>query len=98
MIFGSHVETCIDWTSFDKDFEPFTAQNNHLLYYSPTIYNSISKICPKFQVLSSYFSEVYEQHYENQDLARKNWFQVVKYDKSCKTLSMPYDCHTNPKP
>ena len=29
--------------------------NNHLLCYWPTIHNSLLKICPKFQVLSSHF-------------------------------------------
>ena len=29
--------------------------NNHLLCYWPTIHHLISKICPKFQVLSSHF-------------------------------------------
>ena len=37
-----------------------TNENNHLPCYWPTIHNSISKICPKFQVLSSRFSQVDE--------------------------------------
>ena len=41
-------------------FEQFAFVNNHLLCYWPTIHNSISKICPKFQVLSSHFLEVDE--------------------------------------
>ena len=36
-------------------FEQFVFVNNHLLYYWPIIHNSILKICPKFQVLSSHF-------------------------------------------
>ena len=41
-------------------FELSDLVNNHLLCYWPTIHNSISKICPKFQVPSSHFFEVDE--------------------------------------
>ena len=43
---------------FSRFFEQSATQNNHLLRYLPTIHHSISKICPKFHVLSSHFSEV----------------------------------------
>ena len=36
-------------------FEQSSFVNIHLLCYWPTIHNSISKICPKFQVISSHF-------------------------------------------
>ena len=41
-------------------FEQFTFVNNHLLCYWPTMHDSISKICPKFQILSSHFFKVNE--------------------------------------
>ena len=43
---------------FSRFFEQSATQNNHLLRYLPTIHHSISKICPKFHVLSSHFSVV----------------------------------------
>ena len=61
-MFESHVVASLDGTSFDFRFEDFLEQsafvNNHLLCYRPTIHNSISKICPKFQVLSFTFSRL----------------------------------------
>ena len=45
--------------------------NNRLLYYWPTIHNSISKICPKFQVISSHFFEVDE-------LLDEHWAKIVQ--------------------
>ena len=48
----SHAVTSVDRTSF---FEQFSFLNIHLLYCWPTIHISISKICPKFQVISSHF-------------------------------------------
>ena len=41
-------------------FEQFSFVNNRLLCYWPTIHNSISKICPTFQVISTHFFEVDE--------------------------------------
>ena len=41
-------------------FELSDLVNNHLLCYRPTIHLAISKICPKFQVISSHFFEVDE--------------------------------------
>ena len=38
-----------------KIFEQSAFVNIYLLCYWPTIHNSISKICPKFQVISSHF-------------------------------------------
>ena len=40
--------------------EQSATENNHLLCYQPTIHIYISKICPKLQVLTFYFSEVNE--------------------------------------
>ena len=39
-------------------FKQFVFVINHLLCYWPTFHNPISKICPKFQVLSSHLFEV----------------------------------------
>ena len=41
--------------------EQFFFVNNHLQCYWPIIHNSISKICPKFQVLGFHFFKVDEQ-------------------------------------
>ena len=65
-MFESPVVTSIDKTSFDfqisiwRFFEQFAFINIHLLCYWPTIHNSILKICPKFQVISSHFFKVNE--------------------------------------
>ena len=44
---------------------------NHLLCYWPTTHNSIWKICPNFQVLSSHFFEIDELHDEH-------WANIVQ--------------------
>ena len=62
-MFESHVVTSVDRTSFYfrfEDFWQYAFVNIHLLCYWPTILNLISKICPKFQVISSHFFEVDE--------------------------------------
>ena len=41
-------------------FEQSAFVTNHLLCYWPTTHNSISKVCPTFQVLSSHFFEINE--------------------------------------
>ena len=51
-------------------FEQSSFVNIHLLCYWPTIHNSISKICPKFQVISSHFFEVDE-------LLNEHWAKIV---------------------
>ena len=51
-------------------FEQSAFVNNHLLCYWPTIHNSISKICPNFQVISSHSFEVDELLYEH-------WAKIV---------------------
>ena len=49
----------VDSTSFNFQFLGQSAfVNNHLLCFWPTIHNSVLKIYPEFQVLSSHFSEV----------------------------------------
>ena len=71
-IFESHGVTSVDRTSFDFRFEDFLRSsfvNIHLLCYWPTIHNSISKICPKFQVISSHFfkvDELLDEHWATQ--------------------------------
>ena len=57
VMFESHddVVTCIDWTSFD--FWYCFSNLHWKLCCWPTIHYSMPKICPKFQVLSSYFSD-----------------------------------------
>ena len=75
-IFESHVETCIDWTSFNFWFHYFfyqsATQNNGLLCYWPSIHHSILKIWITFQMLSSHFSEVNE-------LLNEHWAKNVKW-------------------
>ena len=52
-------------------FEQSSFVNIHLLCYWPTIHNLISKICPKFQVISSYFFKVDE-------LLDEHWAKIVR--------------------
>ena len=52
-------------------FELSDLVNNHLLFYWPTVHLSISMICPKFQVISSYFFEVDE-------LLDEHWAKIVR--------------------
>ena len=54
-----------------KIFEQFVFVHNHLFCYQPTIHNSILKICPKFQVLSSHFFKVNE-------LLDEQWAKLYK--------------------
>ena len=63
--FESHVLACSDQSWLDefqfsywRFFEQSAFVNKHLLCYWPTIHNSISTICPKFQVLSFAFSRL----------------------------------------
>ena len=51
-------------------FELSDLVNNHLLCYRQTIHLAISKICPKFQVISSHFFEVNE-------LLNEHWAKIV---------------------
>ena len=48
------------WFLIWRFFEQSAFVTIHLLCYRPTIHISISKICPKFQGLSSHFSEINE--------------------------------------
>ena len=59
------------WFSIWRFFEQSAFANIHLLCYWPTIHNSISKICPKFQVISSHFFEVDE-------LLDEHWAKIVQ--------------------
>ena len=52
-------------------FEQSAFVNIHLLCYWPTIHNSISKICPKFQVIISHFFKVNE-------LLDEHWAKIVQ--------------------
>ena len=62
----------VDRTSFNlMIFEQSAFVNIHLLCHWPTIHNSISKICPKFQVISSHFFEVDE-------LLNEHWAKIVQ--------------------
>ena len=49
----------------------FVNTGNHLLCYWQTIHNLILKTCPKFQILSSHFSEVDE-------LLDGDWAKIVQ--------------------
>ena len=79
-VFDSHVVTSTDRTSF-VFFEQSAFVNNHLLCYWPTVHNSISKSCPKFQVLSSHFSKVDE-------LLDEHWAKIVRSEN----ISTPIAC------
>ena len=74
-MFESHLETYIEWTSFEfwsQDFFQRSAtENKHLLCYWPTTHNLISKTCYNFQVLSSQFCEV-------NDLFDEHWAKIVR--------------------
>ena len=63
------------WASiFDlRIFGQSAFANIHLLCYWPTVHNSISKICPKFQVISSHFFQVDE-------LLDEHWAKIVQND------------------
>ena len=56
-------------------FEQSSFVNIHLLCYWPTIHNLISKICPKFQVISSHFFNVDE-------LLDEHWAKIVRNEKN----------------
>ena len=76
-MFESHVVTTDQrWQdkllfSIWRFFEQSSFVNIRLLCYWPTIHNSISKICPKFQVISSHFFEVDE-------LLDEHWAKIVQ--------------------
>ena len=83
VMFESHVVTSIDtiWQDefrfsiwLGRLFEQSSCVNIHLLCYWPTIHNLISKICPKFQVISSHFFEVDE-------LLDEHWVKIVQSEK-----------------
>ena len=59
------------WFSIWRIFEQSAFVNDHLLCYWPIIHNSISKICPKFQVIRSHVFEVY-------DLLDEHWAKIVQ--------------------
>ena len=69
--------SCIDWKNFNFSshwvwFKVFLSNLllNYLLCYWPTIHILISKISPKFQVLSSHFCDVVE-------LLDEHWIKIV---------------------
>ena len=68
---------CTTWTCLFIQFKDFLSNLPLKMIFCcvtdhwPTIYNSISKICPKFQVLCSHFSEVNE-------LIDKHWARTVQ--------------------
>ena len=62
VMFESHLETCIDWTSLDFQFIGFLSNlllkifiqfvTDAVTKFRPTIHNLIFKNCPKFQALT----------------------------------------------
>ena len=52
--------------SIQRSFEQSATEHNHLLCYWPIMHNSISKVCPNFQVYSSYFFEVDDLLHDHQ--------------------------------
>ena len=73
-----HTSIFLQIERFCRYFEQSTFVNNHLLCNWPTLRDSISKICPKFQVLSAHFSE---QDY----LLDEHWAKIVQ----SKNISIP---------
>ena len=63
VMFKSHVVTSIDRTSFDFLSEDFLSNLPLLLW--PTIHDWISRICTKFQMISSHFFKVNKLLYEH---------------------------------
>ena len=59
------------WFSIWWFFEQSAFVNIYQLWYWPTIHNLVSKICPKFRVLSSHFFEVNE-------LLNVHWVKIVR--------------------
>ena len=64
-------------------FEQSAFVNIHLLYYWPTIHNLISKICPKFQILSSHFFQVDELLDEHEAKINSNLCNKMYQSKVC---------------
>ena len=76
-MFESSVETCIDWTSFDFHIEDFFSNlllKTTICCVTDQLHNSIKKICPQSQVLSSHISEV-------DKLIDENWAKLVSRGK-----------------
>ena len=61
------------WFSSWRFVEQSALVNNHLVCYWPTIQNSVLKICPEFQVLSSHLLEVDELI----ELLIEHWAKIV---------------------
>ena len=72
-------------------FEQFVFVNNHLLCYWPTINNLISKICPKFQVISSHFFKVYDL-LDEQWALRKNCAKWKNSNVKCDKMYRSQVC------
>ena len=71
-------------------FEQSSFVNNHLLCYWPTIHNFISKICPKFQVISSHIFEINK-------LLNEHWAKIVQSENipiyvECDKMSQSEAC------
>ena len=58
-------------TRISRFFEQSSFVNIHLLCYWPTIHNSISKICPRFQAINSHIFEIDE-------LLNEHWAKIVQ--------------------
>ena len=72
VMFESYVATSVDGPGRAPIFDlKIFCANIHQLCYWPTIHNSISKFCPKFQVISSHFFEVNE-------LLDEHWAKIVQ--------------------
>ena len=84
-MFESHIVISLDRTRLWQAlililrfFQQNAFVNNHLGFW-PTIHNSTSKICPKFQILSSHFSRL------------MSWKKIVESEN----LSTPINGCTN---
>ena len=76
----------VDSTSFNFQFLGQSAfVNNHLLCFWPTIHNSVLKIYPEFQVLSSHFSEV-----NDSELLNEHWAKMILSENILTPMSPIY--------
>ena len=90
VMFESHLETCIDWTSLDFQFIGFLSNlllkifiqfvTDAVTKFRPTIHNLIFKNCPKFQALT--FLRLMSCSMSNeQNLCEKKYFNSNLYPK-----------------
>ena len=80
------------WFSIWRFFEQSAFVNNHPLCYWPTSHNLISKICPKFQLISSHLFKVDELRDE---LCEVKIFQLQSMSNAIKFIDQRFECHNS---